>query len=101
MADLTKLQEIPQDGTLSRTLYNDEHIKTVLFAFDAGQELSEHAASMPAILQIVQGEARLTLGIDSMEAGPGAWAYMPPHLQHSIYAKTPLVMLLLLIRAGK
>jgi quercetin dioxygenase-like cupin family protein len=101
IADLAKLQEIPADGTLSRTIYQDEYIKAVLFAFDAGQELSEHTASMPAIIHIVQGEARLTLGNDSMEAGAGAWAHMPPQLPHSLYAKTPVVMLLLLIKAGK
>jgi quercetin dioxygenase-like cupin family protein len=101
IADLVKLQEVPMNGTLSRTLYNDEHIKAVLFAFDAGQELSEHAASMPAILQVVQGEVRLELGTDSMEAGAGAWAYMPPHLPHSLYAKTPVVMFLLLIKTAK
>jgi quercetin dioxygenase-like cupin family protein len=100
-ADLAKVQEIPADGTLSRTLHNDENIKVVLFAFDTGQELSEHAASVPAVLHIVRGEARLTLGGDSMEAGPGAWAYMSPQLEHSISARTPLVMLLLMIKGGK
>jgi len=44
-------QEIPADGILSRTVYQDDHVKAVVFAFAAGQELSEHTASMPAILQ--------------------------------------------------
>ena len=100
IADLAKQVDIPVDGILSRTLYDDEQVKVVLFGFGAGQELSEHTASMPAILHIVQGEARLTLGDDSVEAEAGAWVHMPPELRHGVYAKTPVVMLLLLIKPG-
>ena len=98
IADLAKQVDIPTDGILSRTLRDDEQVKVVLFGFGAGQELSEHTASMPAILRIVQGEARLTLGNDSVEAEAGAWVHMPPELRHGVYAKTPVVMLLLLIK---
>ncbi|MEE8169447.1 MAG: cupin domain-containing protein, partial [Phycisphaerae bacterium] len=66
--------------------------------FAAGEELSEHTASMPAILHIVQGEAALTLGGDTVEARAGTWAYLPPNLPHSIRAKTPVVMMLTLIK---
>ncbi len=57
----------PEDGILTRTLYNDERVKAVIFGFGAGQELSEHTASMPAILQFLTGEARLTLGDDTLD----------------------------------
>jgi quercetin dioxygenase-like cupin family protein len=101
IADLAEQVTIPTNGILSRALHSDERVKAILFAFDTGQELSEHAASMPAILHLLQGEATLTFGTDSMDARAGAWAYMPPQLQHSIRAKTPVVMLLLLIKAAK
>jgi quercetin dioxygenase-like cupin family protein len=101
IADLAKQVDIPDDGILSRTLHTDEQVKVVLFGFDAGQELSEHTASMPAILHIVQGEARLTLGDDSVEAQAGAWIHMPPNLRHGVYAKTPVVMLLLLLKSAE
>lgn len=93
-------QSIPPDGILSRTIYEDEHVKALVFAFGAGQELSEHTASMPAIIQIVKGEARLTLGDDSVEGLAGTWVHMPAQLRHSVRARTPLVMLLLLLRGG-
>lgn len=96
-ADLAKQVDIPPDGILSRTLYSDERVKVIVFGFDAGQELSEHTASMPAILSIVQGEARLTLGSDTLDAGAGFLAHMPAQLPHSVQAKTKLVMLLLLL----
>jgi quercetin dioxygenase-like cupin family protein len=53
---------IPEDGTISRTIYQDEQIKAVLFGFATGQELSEHTSATPAIMHFVQGEARVTLG---------------------------------------
>ncbi|HIC90113.1 MAG TPA: cupin domain-containing protein [Anaerolineae bacterium] len=86
---------------VSRTFYADDQVKAVLFGFAAGQELSEHTASQPAILYFVQGEAHLTLGDDSMEAKAGTWVHMPPQLPHSIVAKTPVVMLLLLIKIAE
>ncbi len=101
IANLSELlPDISTDSIMSRTLYADERLKAVLFGFAAGQELSEHTASQPAILHILQGEADLTLGDDSLEARGGAWVHMPPHLRHSIFAKTPVVMLLLLIKTA-
>lgn len=89
---------IPENGILSRTLYNDDHLKVVIFAFAAGQELSAHTAPMAASIQILRGEARLTLGDEVQEVQAGAFAYMPPQLQHGIVARTPLVMLLLMFK---
>lgn len=90
--------EIPEDSILSRTIYSDERLKVVLFGFAAGQELSEHTASQPAVLHFVRGEGELLLGADLHRVEPGAWVHMPPHLAHSVRAETPLVMLLLLLR---
>jgi quercetin dioxygenase-like cupin family protein len=97
--DLSDLvPDIPADSIVSRTFYSDEQVKMVLFGFATGQELSEHTASQPAILHILQGEADLTLGEDSMSAQAGTWAHMPAQLPHSVVAKTPVVMLLLLMK---
>lgn len=90
------ISTIKPDSILSRTFYKDERLKAILFGFDAGQELSEHTSSQAAIIQIVQGEATVTLGGDQHELTAGAWMHLSPHLRHSIYAKTPLVMLLLI-----
>jgi quercetin dioxygenase-like cupin family protein len=101
LADLNQEAKPPADGILSRTLYEDEHVKVVLFGFGPGQELSEHTSTMPAILQFVSGEARLTLGDDTLDAGPGSFVRMPAGLRHGIQAKTPTVLLLLLLRSGR
>ena len=94
---LAQLPDIPPDSIVSRTFYSDDRVKAILFGFAAGQELSEHTAARPAILHFLQGEARLTLGDYAISAGPGTWVHMQPHLPHSIYAETAVVMLLTMV----
>jgi quercetin dioxygenase-like cupin family protein len=101
LADLLHEIEPPTDGTLSRTIYQDDRLKAVLFAFSAGQELSEHTASTPAIMHLLSGEAEVTLGEDRAAVAAGAWVHMPARLPHSIRATTPLVMLLLLLKESQ
>ena len=98
IADLAKEAQPPEKGILSRTLFNDEKVKTVIFGFAQSEELSEHTASMPAILHFLKGEAKVTLGDDTLEAKAGTWVHMPTGQRHSIQAKTPVVMLLLLVK---
>ena len=95
---LAREAEPPADGILSRTVFQDNLIKAVVFGFGQGQELSEHTAAKPAMLFFMTGEAKLTLGDDTVEAKPGTWVHMPKGLRHSIRVKTPVVMLLLLVK---
>ncbi len=96
--DLAEEVTIPENGILSRTLQNDDRSKVIAFGFAAGQELSAHTAPMPAILYFVRGDARLRLGDDEMDASAGSMAYMPPQLEHGIVARTPVVMLLVMLK---
>jgi quercetin dioxygenase-like cupin family protein len=106
MADYTLIRHlagevtVPESGILSRTLFTDERIKVVVFGFDAGQELSEHTAATPAIIEILEGEAEVLLGGERHVAGPGTWIHMTAGLHHAIHARTPVVMLLTLLREG-
>lgn len=92
------LPEIPDDSIVSRTYHEDDRAKSILFGFAAGQELSEHTASQPAILYFLQGDCHLTLGEDSFDAKPGTWVHMHANLAHSVLAKTPSLMLLTLFK---
>ena len=98
IVDLAKEAEPPANGILSRTIFNDDQVNAVIFGFGEGEELSEHTASMPAILHLIQGEATLTPCDDTVEAKPGTWIHMPAELQHSVQTKSPAVMLLLLLK---
>lgn len=98
IADLKAELEIPKDGTLSRVLYKDDQIRLVLFGFDADQELTEHTASLPAVLQIISGRAEITLGSETISAEPGCWIHMEANLPHSVVALEPTVLLLTLLK---
>lgn len=92
------IDTIAPDSIISRTVYLDDHMRTIVFGFDVGQELSEHSTGQTAIIQILEGEAEVTLNGVSQHMRAGAWIHMPPHLKHSIHAATPLIMLLTMIK---
>lgn len=94
--NLPALFEIQPGSIVSRTFFKNERLKSILFGFDAGQELTEHTSSQAAIIQILQGEATITVGSDTRELGFGSWLHLEPHLKHSVHAKTPLMLLLTL-----
>jgi quercetin dioxygenase-like cupin family protein len=93
--------QIPENGILSRTLYNDDHVKVLIFGFAPGQELSAHTAPMAASIHFLSGEAQLTLGDAVQEVRAGAFVHMPPRLQHGILARTPVVMLLTMYKEAR
>ena len=78
------IESFPPDTILSRTIYQDDSIKTILFGFHPGQELSEHTAAVPALLHIIKGEAHLILGEDEKTAQAGTLGAYPsaPSSQH-------------------
>jgi quercetin dioxygenase-like cupin family protein len=94
------VEEIPAESIVSRTVYRDGTLKAIVFAFAPGQELSEHTASVPAIIQILDGKCEVTLGEDHYEAEAGFWVRMPANLSHSLLARTPVKMLLLMLSSG-
>lgn len=95
--DLAAEAPIPARGILSQTLSNEDGVELVLFAFAAGEQLSEHTSSRPAILHFLGGEADVTIDDDAHDAGPGTWVRMAAGTRHSVAARTPLVMALYLL----
>jgi quercetin dioxygenase-like cupin family protein len=51
--------DVPQNSILSQTFLKEDNTKAILFSFAPGQELSEHTASMPAVLHFIQGDAQM------------------------------------------
>jgi quercetin dioxygenase-like cupin family protein len=98
VVDLAKAVTPPVDGIMSRAVFQDSQIKAVVFGFGSGQELSEHTASRPAIMHFLEGEADVTVGQRQLVAGAGTWIHMESGLSHSIVAKSPVIMLLLLLK---
>ena len=92
--------EIPQDGTLSRVLFKSDGLRVVAFAFDEGQELTDHTAPVPVILQVARGRLAVTLGEESVEMSADSWVHLDANLTHAVVALEPSVMLLTLLRAA-
>ena len=88
---------IPPDSIVSRTVYQGETLRIILFGFAAGQELSEHTSAKEVILHFLRGEATVTLGQERFTVAPGAVIRMEPNLPHSVYADTETLMALHMI----
>ena len=96
---LSGLAEYQAGAVVSRTLI-DKKIGTVtIFAFDEGQGLSEHTAPFDAFVQIVDGEASITISGKTLVAAAGEIVIMPAGEPHSLRAVKRFTMLLTMIRA--
>lgn len=95
---LTSQIELPESGKKNLLLFENEQTKVVLFAFAAGAGLAEHLAPMPATIQIITGEARITIANESVAGRAGTWIQMAAATPHSIEAETPLILLLTLLK---
>jgi quercetin dioxygenase-like cupin family protein len=87
---------IPEDGILSRTLFNGEALKVLALGFTSGQELFAHTAPMAALRYFVRGETELILREEKKNVRRGAFVHMPPRTPYGIPARIPLALLLLM-----
>lgn len=92
---------VPAESIVSRVVLKSPRLNATVFAFDAGQGLSAHTAPVPAVIHILAGSGRLTLGEEEKVVQAGSWVHMPAHLTHSVWAETPLKMLLLLLKGAE
>ena len=89
-----------QSGSVvSKTLIDKKIGTLTLFAFDAGQGLSEHTAPFDAVVQIVDGTAAITIDGTVHQVQAGEMIIMPANRPHSLKAEVPFKMLLVMIRA--
>ncbi len=88
------------DGSVVSKTLIDKKIGTVtLFSFDAGQGLSEHTAPYDAFVQVVDGEAEVTINGAPHTVTAGQLIIMPANIPHELKAVKPFKMLLVMIRA--
>jgi quercetin dioxygenase-like cupin family protein len=86
------------DAVVSKTLIDKPAGTLTLFAFAAGQGLSEHTSPYDAAVAIVEGEGLLTIGGRAVKARAGELVVMPAGLPHDVRAPAPFKMLLIMIR---
>ncbi len=92
------LIEYSAGAVVSKTLLDKPAGTLTLFAFDAGQGLSEHTAPYDATVQILDGEAELTIGGNTVTARSGQIVIMPAAVPHAVRARRRFKMMLIMIR---
>ena len=89
-----------QNGSVvSRTLLKRSGGTITFFAFDTGQELSEHTAPFDAVAHVLEGEAVITISGKAVHVAAGEMVLMPANQPHALSARTRFKMLLTMIRS--
>ena len=87
-----------EQGIASRVLARTAGGNLTLFAFDAGQELTEHTSPFDALVIVLEGSLALTIDGKELTATPGTIVRMPSSVPHAVRAPEPARMLLLMLR---
>lgn len=98
---LTDLITPAPSSITSRILAKTTGGNVTLFAFDTGQGLSEHTAPFDALVMVLDGELKLTIGGKELTAGGGTVVRMPANVPHALDATEPARMLLTMLREPK
>jgi quercetin dioxygenase-like cupin family protein len=85
-------------GIASRILAKASGGNLTLFAFDAGQGLTEHTSPFDALVLVLEGALSVTVAGQPMEATPGTVVRLPANVPHGVDASVPARMLLVMLK---
>ena len=89
-----------QDGSVvSKTVIGKKNGTVTLFAFAAGQGLSEHTAPLDALVMIIDGAAEITLGGALHHLSAGEALILPANIPHALHAADAFKMMLVMIKS--
>lgn len=95
---LAELVEYGEGAVVSRTLAKSPAGTLTVFAFDDGQELSEHTAPFDAFVLGLEGQATLSIEGQPTQVSPGEVVLMPARIPHAIHADERFKMLLTMFK---
>ena len=88
-----------QEGQIvSRTLVQNRAVSLTLFAFDTNEEISAHSSGGDAMVQVLDGKAKITIGDGVYFLSAGETVVMPAGVPHALEAVEPFKMLLIMIK---
>lgn len=87
-----------EHGIASRVLAKTPGGNVTLFAFDAGEGLTQHTSPFDALVLVLSGALDLTIGGSVVRAAPGTIVRMPANVPHAVDAIEPTRMLLVMLR---
>ena len=85
-------------GIASRVLARTTGGNITLFAFDAGEALSEHTAPFDALVLTLEGALTVTIGGCDVQTAPQTVVLMPANVPHAVHATEAARMLLIMLR---
>ena len=97
---LSSVVEYQDGAVVSRTLVKKSTGSVTVFAFDRGQELSEHTVPHDAFVQVIDGEAEITVSGTAHRLKQGDAILMPGNRPHAVKAIDRFKMVLSMIRAA-
>ena len=98
VAALIDLVAVAPAAIVSRVLARTSGGSVTLFAFAAGQELSEHTAPFDALVQVVDGRLEITIAGKPLSVGPSEVVVMPANVPHALRATEDSRMILTMLR---
>ena len=96
---LVDLLQYQDSSIVSRVLLKNKGGTVTLFAFDAGEGLSEHTAPFDALVVVTDGDAQVQIAGESFRVRQGETIILPANRPHAVKATTKFKMLLIMIRA--
>jgi quercetin dioxygenase-like cupin family protein len=99
VVSLTGLVDYQEGAVVSRTVINKSAGTVTLFAFGAGQGLSEHTAPFDALVYILDGEAEVTISDNPLHLEEGEMVVLPANKPHALKAIKKFKMLLVMIKS--
>ena len=99
VANVAELVSYQEGAVVSREILKRPSGNVTIFAFDEGQGLSEHTTPFDALVQVLEGEAEITISGQPHQVQGGELILMPAHQPHALRALKRYKMLLTMIRA--
>ena len=97
--NLGDLIAVQPSAVVSRVILKNKGGNVTLFAFDGGQELSEHTAPFDALVNVIGGEVEITIAGAANRLRAGQSIIMPANQPHALKAISPLKMVLTMVRS--
>jgi quercetin dioxygenase-like cupin family protein len=82
---------------VSKTLVQNKNVSMTLFSFDKGEEISAHSSDGDAMVTVLDGTGRFTVGEEEFVLGKGETLIMPNQVSHAVYGEEAFKMLLTVI----
>jgi quercetin dioxygenase-like cupin family protein len=86
VADLEAMVQIADSGIVSKSIVENDHHKIILFCLAPGQELSEHTASVPAVIHVLRGKGTVNSVTPCMRPGRAITA-LAGRAKHAVVAE--------------